>query len=467
MIKRRIFWFRNDLRIADNPGLKAAIESSEVIPIYIVDQARENIGSASKCWLHYSLEKLNHSLKNKLNLYKGNTKNIFENLIQKFAIEEVIWNKAYEPKLISFDKNIEIFLAKRGIKCSHYNGSLLFEPWEILKDDRAPYRVFTPFYRKLISHKMRETQEIAAEDLNLLKDETSLELDALELLPKDSWHLKLMSHWKVGEAAAKERLTNFLDHKLSSYKDFRDFPAKDNISKLSPHLHFGEISSLQIWQAVNMKKEIDPTINIEAFLMEIVWREFSSYLLYHYPYIAENNFQQKFDKFPWQEDRKILEAWQKGKTGFPIIDAAMRELWQTGFMHNRCRMIVASFLTKNLMQHWRYGRDWFADCLVDADLASNVVGWQWSAGCGVDAAPYFRIFNPTTQAEKFDPEGEYIKHYVPELKAMPIKYLFEPWKAPGNILKEAKVNLGINYPFPIVNLKESREFALKSYKSLN
>ena len=274
--------------------------------------------------------------------------------------------------------------------------------------------------------------------------------------------------WNIGEKAAHSKLDYFIEYKLDSYKTNRDVPKLSHTSMLSAHLHFGEISPIQVWEAVNTTGKLNTKSDsdLEHFLSELIWREFSIYLLYHFENLHKDNFVKKFDNFPWQTNNKLLKAWQQGKTGYPIIDACMRELWQTGYMHNRVRMIVASFLVKNLNIHWHKGRDWFWDCLVDADLANNSASWQWVAGCGADAAPYFRIFNPITQGEKFDKDGEYTKKYLPELKHLPAKYLFKPWQAPDNILKAAKVNLGKDYPLPIVDLPTTREHALRAYEEL-
>ena len=288
-------------------------------------------------------------------------------------------------------------------------------------------------------------------------------LKELQLLPQQDWGQQLAKHHVIGEQGAQQRLKQFIKSGLVQYKEGRNFPAKPYVSQLSPHLHFGEISPHQVWHAI---KQQDANSNVDHFLSELGWREFSYSLLYHNPKLPVKNLQTKFDRFPWKKNKTHLSCWQQGRTGYPIIDAGMRELWQTGIMHNRVRMIVASFLVKNLLIHWHEGEAWFWNCLVDADLASNSASWQWVAGCGADAAPYFRIFNPITQGQKFDPHGEYTKHYVPELKSMPIKYLFNPWEASTETLAQAKVTLGTTYPKPIVDVKSSREYALAAFASL-
>ncbi len=288
-------------------------------------------------------------------------------------------------------------------------------------------------------------------------------IDSLNLLPNETWVEAMMSHWKVGESMAMKRLKSFIKEDLSDYSEGRNFPAKQKISRLSPHLHWGEISPNQIWHAV---KKLSQNKNTDCFLSELGWREFSYSLLYYYPTLERDNLQKKFNSFAWRKSKKLLNAWQRGMTGYPIIDAGMRELWQTGFMHNRVRMIVASFLVKNCLIHWHEGEKWFWDCLVDADLASNNANWQWVAGCGADAAPFFRIFNPITQGKKFDPKGDYTRKYVPELSTLPDKYLHAPWEAPTEVLQDADIKIGKTYPKPIVDLALSREKALAAYKAI-
>ena len=283
-------------------------------------------------------------------------------------------------------------------------------------------------------------------------------------MPKIRWDKKLQPHWKIGEAGAKERLEDFFQEGLPSYKEGRNLPAKPFVSRLSPHLHFGEISPNQVWYAATFQGK---TKDIDHFCSELGWREFSHSLLYYNPTLPVDNLQKKFDNFPWSNDLTRLSAWQKGRTGVPMVDAGMRELWQTGFMHNRVRMITGSFLVKNLLLHWHHGERWFWDTLVDADLANNSASWQWIAGCGADAAPYFRIFNPVTQGQKFDPDGDYVRRYIPEIAALPNKFLFSPWDAPEDLLVDLNITLGETYPKPVVDLKTSRNKALEAFKSVS
>ena len=472
MDKITIFWFRQDLRLVDNPGLYQAAKNGLVLPIYIQDDASQGefkVGAAARWWLHHSLDKLNISLDGMLNIYVGEAKNIIQKLVEQYSVRTVYWNRSYEPWRIRDDSAIKAMLKDINIDCKSFNGSLLWEPWEILKKDDTPYKVFTPFYRRgCLESKPPRVPLPAPENIELFKDQSNHTiLENLNLLPSNPWHKTMDLTWKIGEQAAKNRLTEFLKRGLQGYKEGRNFPILKNVSRLSPHLHFGEISPNQVWHAAQTKFPIENfEKDLDHFLSELGWREFSHYLLYHFPSLHTENFQEKFNLFPWQENATYLKAWQAGETGYPIVDAGMRELWLTGYMHNRVRMIVGSFLVKNLLIHWRHGRDWFWDCLVDADLANNSAGWQWIAGSGADAAPYFRIFNPITQGEKFDPQGEYTRKFVPEISQLPDQYLYKPWEAPEHVLKKAGIILGKTYPRPIVSLEDSRNMALEAFKCM-
>jgi deoxyribodipyrimidine photo-lyase len=472
MNKKFIVWFRNDLRIQDNPALQTAINHGEIMPIYIYEEKihhHKNIGSASKWWLHHSLNSLNKSLKNSLNIYVGDAQKILSELINKHQIAGVFWNRRYEPLSVANDSKIKKFIREQNIICDSFNGSLLWEPHEVLKSDNTPYKVFTHFYRKgcLQSTKAPRLPTKTPENFAIFHDKDTKKIDDLQLLPTISWDKTMQKTWQIGEKFAYEKMQNFVKTALGDYKIGRDFPAQKKVSQLSPHLHFGEISPNQIWHYAKQNyQEKTGEKNLDSFLSELGWREFSAYLLFHFPNLPSDNFQPRYNHFKWQSNHKLLTAWQKGQTGLPIVDAGMRELWQTGYMHNRVRMIVGSFLVKNLLIDWREGEKWFWDCLVDADLASNCASWQWVAGSGADAAPYFRIFNPILQGEKFDPEGEYTKKFVPELKNLPAKYLFKPFEAPAEVLKSANIRLGIDYPLPIIDLEKSRNLALETFKSL-
>ena len=464
-----IHWFRQDLRLSDNPALDSAAQYETLIPIYILDEVNSGefkMGAASKWWLHQSLTKLNESLDGKLLVYQGNPHEILNKLIEEQEVSYVTWNRCYEPWRVDRDKEIKRNFEDKNVDVESFSASLLWEPWTISKDDGTPYRVFTPFYKKGCLNSEEPRLPAGKVDLSNLysEDLSSGSITDLNLLPTIKWYKSFEEEWNPGEIGAEQNLNSFLDSGLLNYKEGRNFPSQEFVSRLSPHLHFGEISPNEVWYRAKTKEGISGIEkSLAHFHSELGWREFSYYLLYHFPDLPNNNFQEKFDIFPWQENEEFLALWQKGNTGYPIVDAGMRELWQTGYMHNRLRMIVGSFLVKNLLIDWRFGERWFWDCLVDADLASNSASWQWVAGSGADAAPYFRIFNPITQGLKFDPEGEYTKKYVPELRDLPNKYLFSPWEAPENILADAGIELGKNYPKPMVDLKLSRETALEAF----
>ena len=469
-----IYWIRQDLRLSDNPALCASVESGSIIPIYILDKINpedHKIGSASKIWLHFSLNELNKQFSDKLIFAKGDPKQILNCLCKSETVSKIFWNRVYEPWSISRDKKIKENIKKKGVQVNTFNGSLLWEPWDVLKNDRTPYRVFTPYYRRGCLNASEPRRPLKKPDninYHEIKNFKSLHIDQLNLLPTHSWKEKIFKSWNIGEKAAIKRLNEFIETEIDDYKEGRNFPFKKNVSRLSPHLHWGEISPNTVWfKAWDLNKlGVKHQQDTDTFLSEMGWREFSNYLLFYFPELPKKNLQKKFDNFSWDKNPLFLKAWQKGQTGYPIIDAGMRELWSTGYMHNRLRMIVGSFLVKNLLLHWHEGEKWFWDCLVDADLASNSSGWQWIAGCGADAAPYFRIFNPITQGLKFDPNGDYVRKFVPELSLLPNKYLFNPWEAPKDILENANLKLGQNYPKPIVEIKESRQKALSAFAKL-
>ena len=461
-----IHWFRQDLRLADNPALASAAATGSVLPVYILDDENAGeyaMGGASRWWLHQSLQALSAALDGKLAIYRGDPKKILSELAARHDAGAVSWNRCYEPWRIERDKAIKTALNGEGLDVQTCNGSLLWEPWETLKDDGTPYRVFSPFFHRGCNKAHPPREPLPAPGSIELVSAEHAGIDELGLEPEIPWHESLQPHWAPGEAGAAERLNDFLEEGLANYKEGRNFPARNHVSRLSPHMHFGEISPNQAWYAA---KGRDEGKDLAHFLSELGWREFSHSLLYHNPDLPRRNLQNKFDHFPWRDDADSLRRWQRGMTGYPIVDAGMRELWQTGYMHNRVRMIVGSFLVKNLLLHWRHGERWFWDTLVDADLANNSASWQWVAGCGADAAPYFRIFNPVTQGQKFDPDGEYTRRFVPELTDLPTRYLFRPWEAPAATLRAAGIVLGETYPEPVVDLKGSRERALDAFKSL-
>lgn len=447
--------------------------------MYILDDENAGdwaMGGASRWWLHHSLHSLNDALQGRLLVLRGDPCVLLPALASSIAAAGIHWNRCYEPWRSARDSRLKERLQQDAVAVTSYNGALLWEPWQALKLDKTPYKVFTPFYRRGCLQGPAPRQPLSAPTMLTLTDLSasnyraqigSAGIHALQLLPHIPWDSGMRATWQIGESAAQQRLQDFLAAGLQDYKQGRNFPARANVSRLSPHLHFGEISPHQVWtEAQRLGVDSAADEDLDCFLSELGWREFSHSLLYYHPNLMRENLQKKFDRFPWQQDESLLKAWQRGQTGYPLVDAGMRELWQTGYMHNRVRMVVGSFLVKNLLTHWQRGEEWFWDCLVDADLAANSASWQWIAGCGADAAPYFRVFNPVTQSERFDAQGDYIRQYVPELSALPNKYLHHPAAAPAPILREAGVTLGSTYPHPIVDLKESRERALAAFKAL-
>ncbi len=465
--KLSLMWFRQDLRVLDNPAFAAACESAACLPIYIDDDAVSAgdfaAGAASRIWLHKSLVALNDALGGGLQCFQGDARTILSELLARHRIEAVYWNRCYAPWQIARDQTIKSWLLDQGTACRSFNGSLLLEPWELLKADGAPYRIFTPYYRAGHAHREALRALVSTPRIpKLITDAAALPIDALGLVEAHPYANALSVSAEAGAQTGLHKLDAFIASAAQNYQHQRDFPGVSATSKLSPHLHFGEISPHQVWHAV--QAALAPSHDRECFLRELVWREFSYYVLYHFPQLPETNLRSQFDAFPWREHAGYFQAWCRGQTGYPVIDAGMRELWQTGWMHNRVRMLVASFLVKNLRIHWRQGAAWFWDCLFDADLASNSASWQWVAGSGCDAAPYFRIFNPVTQGKKFDPDGHYVRRFVPEIAALPTQYLHAPWEAPLTVLAEANVQLGDDYPLPIVDLQQSRIEALEAFQ---
>ncbi len=460
-----IIWFRQDLRLAFNPAfLHAVAEPASLIGVYIWSPEEEGIwklGGASRWWLHHSLKALESELKKKgikLCIQKGSAAAVLEKMVKQTKAREVVWNIRYEPAGIKQEEQVKEVLEQMGCKASSFHGNLLFPPGSILTRQGNPYQVFTPFYRTCLNEEVQQIHLKVPEKISIFSFEVpSFKIDDLHLLPDVGWDQGFYKLWKPGERGAQAAFRQFVKNGLSSYLITRDEPGKMGTSLLSPHLHFGEISPFQMWEELKVMKHSEP------FLRQVIWREFAYHLLVHFPRIPTQTLKEKFNDFPWKKNSLALKRWQKGMTGYPIIDAGMRQLWKTGWMHNRVRMLVASFLVKDLMIHWRDGAKWFWDTLVDADLANNTFGWQWCAGCGADAAPYFRIFNPETQSKRFNPSGDYIRRFVPELKGLPDRWIHAPHLAPEEVLKQAKIVLGKTYPFPIVEHEIARKKSLKIY----
>lgn len=462
--------FTQDLRLSDNPSLFHAAKMGKVWPVFIIDFDDDPfpMGEAGRWWLYQSLQDLKNRLNGNLSIFTGSFSSVIIDLVKRFPVSGVFWNHRYDAYHRDQAKLLTQALQQQGIAARSFNGSLLWEPWSVKKDDGTPYKIFTPFYRKgcLKGHTLPRAVEQAPSTIDYVDTEgldPGLALDASGILPSHPWHEKLHQSWSVSEKAAHECLDHFLQEGILDYKRGRDFPSQKHVSRLSPYLRHGNVSVSQVFEAVHRLPE---DANTDHFKSELGWREFAYYLLYHFSDLPHLNLQKKFDRFEWTQDHAVLKRWQKGQTGIPIVDAGMRQLYETGYMHNRLRMIVGSFLIKNLGHHWIEGEKWFRHCLVDHDLASNSAGWQWVAGTGTDAAPYFRIFNPVTQGQRFDASGEFTRAFVPELARMPDAFLFNPWDAPLLVLQEAGVELGVNYPHPMVDLKHSRETALERFKKL-
>jgi deoxyribodipyrimidine photo-lyase len=448
------------------------------VPVFIWAPEEEGAwppGGASRWWLQHSLEKLAgelHAAGTELIIRRGASLGELLRLIKSTGAEAVLWNRRYEPAAIARDKEIEAALRERGLQVECCHGTLLYEPGAIRNKAGQPFRVFTPFWRACLASGEPGVPLPAPRTLTPPRTQpASLPLSALALEPKSDWAAGLRAAWQPGSAGAKAELQRFLRDGLLTYDQGRNRPDLVGTSRLSPHLHFGEVSPRQVWQAVRRlaeSKSIPAAVwRRWQFLTELGWREFAHHLLVHFPHTPEQPLRQEFARFPWRKNVAWLRAWQRGGTGYPLVDAGLRELWSTGWMHNRVRMVVASFLVKNLLLPWPQGARWFWDTLVDADLANNTLGWQWTAGCGADAAPFFRIFNPVSQGEKFDPEGAYVRRWVPELARLPAAWVHRPWEAPPGVLTAAGIELGHTYPRPLVSLGVTRELALEAYRRIS
>ena len=466
-----LVWFRTDLRLADNPALTAAAENgAPVIPVFIREEDRDDPwlpGAASRWWLHGSLERLGEALEtlgSPLVLRSGEPAAVLEALVEETGAGTVLCNDRAGPAAIARDRRVEQRLAARGVTVRLHNAALLFGPGTIRTKSGTPFRVFTPFWKALLS--MPEPPRPTRAPSRLTPPAKPVSCESLKDwgLPPTApdWAGGLRERWTPGEDAARERLADFLDGPVAAYPTERDRPDHDGTSSLSPHLAFGEIGPRQVWHAARHAADHRHELasGAEAFLRELGWREFNHHLLREEPAIPDTPLDGRFVHFPWRKDEAGLHAWQRGRTGYPIVDAGMRQLWQTGWMHNRVRMIVGSFLIKDLLIPWQEGEAWFWDTLVDADIANNAGNWQWVAGCGADAAPFFRVFNPILQGEKFDPKGDYVRRYVPELAKLPSRWIHKPWQAPDDDLRRAGVRIGHDYPRPILDHGTARDRAL-------
>ncbi|MGI4851278.1 MAG: cryptochrome/photolyase family protein [Janthinobacterium lividum] len=462
-----VVWFRHDLRLTDHPALDAAIKTDQpILPLYIYDQTCSRpIGGAAQWWLHHSLIDLQNNLKKckaDLILRQGNALDVFKEIHKEIKISHIFWHHRYDQEGRQQDQDIEKYFTEQKVEGQSFNGSLMFDSKKFQTKEGNAFKVFSPFWKFCVK------QDNVAKPLPCpisLKFDSSLKvvsepLDSFKLLPTQlTWTQGIEDIWTPGEQGAQVLFTEFLDEKLSRYKSERDQPAALAISDLSPHIHWGEISPRQLWHRVRERSVIDHCEKSgECFLKELGWRDFSYYTLLHYPKIATQPLKKEFEDFPWTDDKSLFQAWTKGQTGYPLVDAGMRQLWQTGYMHNRLRLVVASFLIKDLFISWQEGEKWFWDTLVDADLANNPFNWQWVAGCGTDASPYFRVFNPILQSKKFDAQGKYIREWVPELCDVPDEFIHEPW------LMENKVK---NYPSPIVDHYKSRDKALHIFETMS
>lgn len=465
-----ILWFRSDLRLADHPALMAAARTGRpIIPVFVLDEGNRHAapGAASRWWLHHSLAALSAALGalgSQLILRRGNAARIMPALLGETGAGGILASASHEPR----QRAVERLLADAGVPLRLFAGNHLFPPGTILNGSGAPYRVFTPFYKACLNAPPPAAPLDAPAAITAPgRWPGSERLEDWDLLPRaPDWAGGLRETWTPGEAGAAARLGMFLDRSAPAYDTARDLPAVPGTSRLSPHLHFGELSARQVWHAATHHPDAG-TAGMAAFLREIGWREFSCHLLHHCPEMTHRPLRAEFDNFPWRDDPRGLRAWQRGETGYPIVDAGMRELWHTGFMHNRVRMIAASFLVKDLRIDWRRGAAWFLDTLVDADAAANSSNWQWVAGCGTDAAPYFRVFNPALQARKFDPEGGYIRRWVPELGAVPGAHVAEPWSMTACDREAIGLRLGQTYPHRIVDHGEARKAALAALGEMN
>jgi deoxyribodipyrimidine photo-lyase len=474
MSNAALVWFRRDLRIEDNPALDSALKTGlPVCAVYLPDVDAAGsvpIGRASKWWLHFALKSLREGLNERgisLHLLRGQPLDVIPTLCQKYHFRLVSWNKVFEPDYLAVDRELEKHLDLIGVQTRAFNSQLLLEPSMLLNQSSQPYQVYTPFYRELLRSRIEPSIQTSRDSLHQPFDlQEAVSLENLDLLPKSGWDAQFFAHWQPTLPKVRLKM-NTLCRRIQDYAVNRDIPAIERgTTRFSTYLHFGQISPRQLFERVKEAYFVGHPDAV-AYVKELAWREFAYYTLFFAPQMLDQPLQEKFNRFPWNTDDAALSAWKMGRTGIPLVDAGMRQLWKTGWMHNRVRMIVASFLVKHLGISWKEGTRWFHDTLLDADLANNTMNWQWVAGCGRDAAPFFRIFNPVTQALKFDPDGVYIRKFLPEIGALPDRYLFAPWETPIAIQKKVGVVIGRDYPAPIIDLKAGRNRALENLKGLS
>jgi len=462
-----IVWFREDLRLEDN----LAISSSEgsCLALYLWAPQEEGgweYGGASRCWLHAALEDLERQLRERggqlviVDASESSSLYELQRFVKLYSVRRVVWNRRYEPAAVKRDTDMKRILRAEGVEVQSYNGRLLHEPTKVVNQSGRPFQVFTPFWKHCLQKTVEQPVVENAECRQWLRSDQGIELGRLDLLPTSSWGMAMMQSWVPTRVAALKRLEKMVQGGAAKYEKLRDRPDYDGTSRLSPYLRFGQIGPRELYHALTNGNERAHS----AYLRQLYWRDFAHHLLYHFPNTVTQPLKPQYALFPWEEHEEIKERWRKGRTGYPIVDAGLRQLWQTGWMHNRVRMIVGSLLVKHCLQDWMTGARWFWDTLVDADLANNTLGWQWIAGCGADASPYFRVFNPMIQGKKFDPRGDYVRQYLPELAELPIEFIHCPWEASDMELAAANVRLGDTYPKPVIEHGRGREKALNAYQ---
>lgn len=471
-MKKIIVWFRNDLRLHDNPALWEAAQQGVIIPVFIwsEEENEKTTSEAGKWWLHHSLIALEKRLEsNGLSLIfrRGNSLEELTSICKQTKADAVFFGERHEPSLMRRDSSITKNLLFHGTEVRSFPSNLLFTNSDLLNQKKEPFKVFTAFWKRTMRESVNRPLPVPVGIVPYNQVIPSLQVEELGLLSANHWDEKFHTHWEPGEKSAITRWEQFTEDSLSRYVEGRDIPSAESVSLLSPSIAWGEISVRAIWHSAKRLNETETGeymhSSIDAFLRQLIWREFAYYQLIHFPEMLHAPLREKFTVFPWQGSDEEFAKWQKGLTGYPLVDAGMRELWETGVIHNRVRMVVASFLVKHLLISWVDGSEWFKETLVDFDAANNAMGWQWVAGSGIDAAPYFRIFNPILQSQKFDADGIYIRKWVPELAKLSSKYIHEPWKAPSNLLLESGIDLGKTYPLPMIDHSFARIRALEAY----